>query len=72
MRCKEKPDLEFLPKLKAIHAVALKPYIKELLRKFSWPQPCRHSIFCGLMADEIKQHWRRENYIESWACILVL
>ena len=37
MRCKKKPDLEFLPKHNTSHAVALKPYIKELLRIFLAP-----------------------------------
>lgn len=35
--CKEKPDLEFLPQLNIIHAVALKCHIKELLRIFLAP-----------------------------------
>ena len=35
--CTEKPDLELLPKLNTIGAVALKSYSKELLRIFLAP-----------------------------------
>lgn len=69
----EKSDLECLPKLNTIFAVALKSYTKYLLRIFFFFGTCHQyteSIyrFCVLMAGEERQHWRREfRRILAWS-----